>query len=245
MQIQCDCPMTLPDVRLNDRVLHLRVADEPVRLTSNNSPLSCSLPAGWQGLIVMDGAAELSGGDVQVRTMAEATLVKLQVFIDLGDTLIAKVSRPFPWAVLAVADETARCDKALERWYIEQALAGSSAYQAFARQLRNNESYGLVRFLVEQGTHSEKLSALAQRYGVSVSHFRRLCQHALGSAAKPALRGWRAAQALLNMSLEDGSLTDVALEFGYASSSHFSKEIRELVGFSPSSLADITDLSSK
>ena len=47
------------------------------------------------------------------------------------------------------------------------------------------------------------------------------------------------------MSLEDGSLTDVALEFGYASSSHFSKEIRELVGFSPSSLADITDLSSK
>lgn len=230
MQIQSDCPMTLPDVRLNDRVLHLRVADEPVRLTSNNSPLSCSLPAGWQGLIVMDGAAELSGGDVQVRTMAEATLVKLQVFIDLGDTLIAKVSRPFPWAVLAVADETARCDKALERWYIEQALAGSCAYQAFARQLRNNESYGLVRFLVEQGTHSEKLSALAQRYGVSVSHFRRLCQHALGSAAKPALRGWRAAQALLIMSLEDGSLTDVALEFGYASSSHFSKEIRQTAG---------------
>lgn len=245
MQIHRDCPMTLPDVRLIDRVLHLRVADEPVRLTSPHSPLSCSLPAGWQGLIVVDGAVEVSGGDVQVRVMAEATLVKLQVFIDLGDALIDPTLRPFPWAMLAVAVETARCDKALERWYIEEALAGSLAYQAFARQLRNNESYGLVRFLVEQGTHSEKLSALAQRYGVSVSHFRRLCQQALGSAAKPALRGWRAAQALLNMSLEERSLTDVALEFGYASSSHFSKEIRELVGFSPSSLADITDLSSK
>ena len=39
------------------------------------------------------------------------------------------------------------------------------------------------------------------------------------------------------------SLTDVALEFGYASSSHFSKEIRELVGIAPSSLIDITGLS--
>lgn len=47
------------------------------------------------------------------------------------------------------------------------------------------------------------------------------------------------------MSLEDSSLTDVALEFGFASSSHFSKEIRDLVGYSPSSLADITHLSSK
>jgi len=41
------------------------------------------------------------------------------------------------------------------------------------------------------------------------------------------------------------SLTDVALEFGYASSSHFSKEIRELVGVAPSSLIDITRLSSE
>ena len=102
-----------------------------------------------------------------------------------------------------------------------------------------------MRFLLEQGTRSEKLTTLAQRYGVSVSHFRRLCHQALGSAAKPALRGWRTAQALLNMSLGDGSLTDVALEFGFASSSHFSKEIRELVGFTPSSLADITYLPGK
>jgi AraC-like DNA-binding protein len=45
------------------------------------------------------------------------------------------------------------------------------------------------------------------------------------------------------MSLQGGSLTDVALEFGFASSSHFSKEVRELVGFAPSNLADITCLS--
>ncbi|MDT4871476.1 Invasion protein InvF [compost metagenome] len=102
-----------------------------------------------------------------------------------------------------------------------------------------------MRFLLEQGTHSEKLTTLAQRYGVSVSHFRRLCRQALGTATKPALRGRRAARALLNMSLQDGSLTDIALELGFASSSHFSKEIRDLVGFTPSSLADITYLPGK
>jgi AraC-like DNA-binding protein len=194
--------------------------------------------------MVINGAIEVSGS-VQMRPIPEAALVKLQVFIDLGEARAEQHSSQVPWAVLPMAYSTVQSQRAIERWYIGQTMAGSPAYQAFAGVLRNCESYGLVRFLLEQGTHSEKLTALAQRYGVSVSHFRRLCRQALGTAAKPALRGWRTAQALLNMSLRDCSLTDVALEFGFASSSHFSKEIRELVGFTPSSLADITYLPGK
>ncbi len=38
-----------------------------------------------------------------------------------------------------------------------------------------------------------------------------------------------------------GSLTDVALEYGYASSSHFSKEVRELLGVAPSRLLDLVE----
>jgi AraC-like DNA-binding protein len=41
------------------------------------------------------------------------------------------------------------------------------------------------------------------------------------------------------------SLTDVALGLGFASSSHFSTEIKEMVGTAPSSLVDITRLSSE
>jgi AraC-like DNA-binding protein len=234
----------LPQVRSSERVLHLRVVQSPVCLASTQSAPACCLPVGWEGLIAMNGGFELSAS-LRTLPIAQAPLVKLQVFIDLGYGAINQRSSPVAWAAMPVAYPRVESEQALERWYIAQAMAGGVAYQAFASVLRQTESYGLVRFLLEQGTHSEKLTTLAQRYGVSVSHFRRLCRQALGCATKPALRGWRTAQALLNMSLQDGSLTDVALEFGFASSSHFSREIRELVGFTPSSLADITYLPGK
>ncbi|HWT70366.1 MAG TPA: helix-turn-helix domain-containing protein [Pseudomonas sp.] len=244
MHIESSCTTRFPDARSSDRVLHLRVDQSPVYLVSLQSAQTCRLPVGWEGLMAINGAFEIKGR-LQSQSIAQAPLMKLQVFIDLGNALIDQRSSQAPWALLPVAYPSVESERALERWYIAQAMAGGEAWQAFAGVLRHTEHYGLVRFLLEQGTHSEKLAILAQRYGVSVSHFRRLCRQALGTAAKPALRGWRTAQALLNMSLREGSLTDVALEFGFASSSHFSREIRELVGFTPSRLADITYLSGK
>lgn len=234
----------LADVRPDEQVMFVRVAERAVCLTLAGCALGCCLPAGWQGLLAVHGKFETTDG-VQILPMPEACLVKLQVFIDRGDAMIEQSPGPAPWAALPVSFEAIESDKLLERWYIEQALRGGLSYRAFASVLRHHENYWLVQFLLEQGASSEKLVWLAQRYGVSVSHFRRLCRHALGGATKPALRAWRTAQALLSMSLEDRSLTDVALQFGYASSSHFSKDIRELVGFAPSSLADITHLSGK
>ncbi|MCY1441609.1 Invasion protein InvF [compost metagenome] len=97
----------------------------------------------------------------------------------------------------------------------------------------------MVRYLLEQGTGQDSLQMLARRYGVSVSHFRRLCHQALGGATKPALRGWRVARALLESIREGRSLTEVAQNQGYCSSSHFSREVRELLGVAPSQLGDI------
>lgn len=230
-----------PDLR--ERVLYLRVAQSPVRLDAGGLGLDRCLPVGWQGLLVLRDSLQFTGGELHVLPVCAAPLVKLQAFFDMSDAFASQGTEVAPWAVLPVEDEIVGSGERLERWYIEQAMGGTPDYHAVANLLRHHESYGLVRFLLAQGTRSEKLQTLAQRYGVSVSHFRRLCRQALGSAAKPALRGWRTAQALLNMSLQGGSLTDVALEFGFASSSHFSKEVRELVGFAPSNLADITYLS--
>ncbi|MFF7062385.1 helix-turn-helix domain-containing protein [Pseudomonas sp. NPDC008258] len=169
----------------------------------------------------------------------------MQFFIDQGGMPGVQPARSEPWAVLSEGLGQGRAAAGLEPWYLTLALQGEAAYRAFASHLRNSESYKLLGFLLEQGSGSEKLQDLAGRYGVSVSHFRRLCRQALGGAAKSELRGWRTAQALLSMAEGTASLTDVALEFGYASSSHFSKEIRELVGVAPSSLIDITRLSSE
>lgn len=234
----------LPGAPIGERVLYVRVGACPVHLVSLQCASTLCLVSGWEGLIATSGSFAVHGS-WQPLLITEALLVKLQVFIDMSNELIDQPSIQAPWVALPVNYPVVQCERVLERWYIEQAMAGEPSYQAFASMLRHRESYGLVRFLLEQGTHSEKLSALAQRYGVSTSHFRRLCRQALGTAAKPALRGWRTARALLDMSLQERSLTDVALEFGFASSSHFSKEIRELVGFTPSSLADITYLPGK
>ncbi|MGE8152699.1 helix-turn-helix domain-containing protein [Pseudomonas vancouverensis] len=235
---------TFPGARTGERVLYVRVGESPVHLVSLQCVSTVCLPTGWEGLVAASGSFTLSGA-LQFLPIAQTPLVKLQVFIDMGNEPAEHPSVQAPWATLAVKHSAVRCERALERWYIEQAMAEAPGYRAFASQLRHGENYGLIRFLLEQGTRSEKLSALAQRYGVSVSHFRRLCRQALGTATKPALRGWRTARALLDMSLQDRTLTDIALEFGFASSSHFSKEIRELVGFTPSSLADITYLQGK
>ena len=75
--------------------------------------------------------------------------------LDLSDVLIDPQPSPGSWAMLPVSVDTVRSGRALEQWYIAQALGGSPAFQAFAQVLRHSESYGLVRFLLEQGTRSE------------------------------------------------------------------------------------------
>jgi hypothetical protein len=168
VQIESLHAARFPDAGFSERVLYLRVGESPVYLVSVQCAAACCLPIGWEGLIAMDGAFEMTGS-MQSLPIPEAPLVKLQVFIDLGNAMFDQRPGQGPWAALPVAYPAIQSEKALERWYIEQAMTGSVAYQDFASVLRRTESYGLVRFLLEQGTHSEKLATLAQRYGVSVA----------------------------------------------------------------------------
>lgn len=220
------------------RVLNSR---QPLCLAHGDHTEQWCLPAGWKGLLAARPGLRVISGRAYVLPLPRLSLVKLQFFIDqafpparrtVGVPCVGMMREPDHHE-----PETAR---SLETWFIDQALQGASDYRRFAQLLRGGESYCLLGFLLEEGSKSAKLHDLASRYGVSVSHFRRLCHQALGGAAKPELREWRTARALLTMVERAHSLTDVALEFGYASSSHFSKDIRELVGVAPSSLIDIT-----
>lgn len=223
------------------RVSFMRAGDAGVCLSLDELMVCWYLPPGWQGLVVGRSALKVVSGGWSSAALPGTCLMKLQVFIDMG--VAFERDRPYaqPWAALPMPLAAGRSRACLERWYLDRALRDDPDYQSFAGVLRQSASYWLVRFLLEQGTASEKLIGLARRYGVSVSHFRRLCHQALGGAAKPELRDWRAAKALLRMIRGGGSLTDVALEYGYASSSHFSKEVRELLGVAPSRLLDIVE----
>lgn len=203
----------------------------------------CHLPAGWQGLLGVHGGLRLCSGAAQVWPVPQAVLVKLQFFIDQAMPVPGHLSAGQPLGWLAAASQHPH--GSLQGWYVMQALQGGADYQAFAQALRRWESYQLVRFLHEQSVLGTKVQALAARYGVSISHFRRLCHQALGTGGKTELRDWRAARALLAVADGPTSLTDVALEHGYASSSHFSRDIRQMLGVMPSSLVDITRLPSQ
>ncbi|KPA90820.1 MULTISPECIES: helix-turn-helix domain-containing protein [Pseudomonas] len=233
--------MTCPGGVSAQRVSFVRAGDAGACLACDESMVGGYLPPGWQGLVVGRNALRVVSGDWCSAALPGTCLMKLQVFIDMGVTVERDRPCAQPWAVLPMPPAVSRSRACLERWYIERALRDDPDYRRFASVLRQSASYWLVRFLLEQGTASEKLIGLARRYGVSVSHFRRLCHQALGGAAKPELRDWRAAKALLRMIRGGGSLTDVALEYGYASSSHFSKEVRELLGVAPSRLLDLVE----
>lgn len=228
------------------QVFALRVGGQGVEFALPDQAWAFDLPPGWTGLLAVRTALQVRTGTAQQIASArrsKVNLPKLQVFIDRACPG-TQAQPPARWASLHVPGEYLDCPQAFERWYVAQSMIGSDQYRRFASWLRRSECYQVVSFLLEEVGCGGKLCDLAARYGVSISHFRRLCHQALGSAAKPQLRGWRTAQALLALS-PGKTLTDISLTFGYASPSHFSKEIRDLLGVAPSSLHDITRLSSK
>ena len=117
----------LPD--LGERVLHLRVAQAPVQLNAARLGRSHCLPVGWEGLVVQRDSLRFSGGKLHVTPVCEATLVKLQAFLDMSDALVDVGQRldALPWALLPVVGETVRSPQRLERWYIGQAMDGTEA----------------------------------------------------------------------------------------------------------------------
>lgn len=105
--------------------------------------------------------------------------------------------------------------------------------------VRNVESYWIAHFLLSQvmnedkESDSHKISNASKIYGVSESYFRKLCHHAFTRGPKKQLRLWRAAHSVLQLIEKDSSIGAIAGNNGYASSSHFSSEIKSLFGITP------------
>ncbi|WP_080971103.1 helix-turn-helix domain-containing protein [Burkholderia cepacia] len=135
-----------------------------------------------------------------------------------------------------------RTRKNFEQYIIAQHITATAEWIAFCDHIRALETYGIARFLLcESVDRDVRLEKLAKRYGLSPSHFRRLCRTTLGQGAKHQLRNWRLARSLLDMVDRSAPLTTVALNNGYASSSHFSSEVRSMLGVKPSELTTLPE----
>ncbi|EFC4873405.1 hypothetical protein [Escherichia coli] len=100
--------------------------------------------------------------------------------------------------------------------------------------LRCTEGYNLVRFLYKKSSKDITLTLieLGKQYGLSYSHFRRLCKQALCGHVKTNICNWRMAKTILECIENKDDITTAALRNGYASSSHFSHEVKIKMGFS-------------
>ncbi|AZN35889.1 helix-turn-helix domain-containing protein [Iodobacter ciconiae] len=215
-------------------------ADCSLKLSWDGQSVSAVLPAGWRGALALDRLRlEVVRGTARCQEVRLLVLAKLQAFIDESQNAAPAARDVLRWASASLDVSPFGGRRAAEGWLLRQSLSGQEDALQLVSLLRRTECYWLVRFLLAESSAGGKVHELGERYGVSYSHFRRLCHSALGHAVKTELRDWRMARSLLEVAQSQQSLTAIALKHGYASSSHFSNEIRELLGVSPRGLSNM------
>ncbi|WP_230492700.1 helix-turn-helix domain-containing protein [Martelella alba] len=218
----------------------LKTGEQECRLQfqSGNTASYLDLVRHWHGILLLNKVqVEVVSGSVAQQALPLFALVKLQVFIDESKQVQLKYEQQRVWECIALDKYPHIVNfNDVERWLLTQCHSRTSEMALLANFLRRTEWYWLIRYLLNESVNHAKLNELGARYGLSYSHFRRLCRNALGNSAKNEMRGWRIARALLDVVEEDQTLTQVAMRYGYASSSHLSNDIRDAFGVSPRGL---------
>ena len=228
----------------------LEVGDQGLSLQAAPGKVDwfCSFVPGWRGLFLLDqSACRVVAGSALCKTGDISLLAKLQAFLDEDRGIEIRPAADAVHVVSLQADGMAGLSdrRATESWFLGMLFRAEPVLASISALLRRLECYSLVRFLLAYSADKENLRVLAERYGVSYTHFRRLCNYALGGSAKAELNNWRLARSLLELAAGRSSVTEVALKHGYASGSHFSNDVRGQVGVSPRVLSDILKLAVK
>ena len=195
------------------------------------------------------GILGFSGRHIQVKSGSAAVLAadfislsKLQAFIDVALN-VAERNRGNDWyGFTSLRYRKTLSPRLFESWLITQNVRRCEASDRIISLLRNTEWYWIVRFLLEAEQGEMSLKELGAKYGLSVSHFRRLSKAALGNSTKEEMCHWRLARALLDLMENGGSITDVALKHGYSSLSHFSNEVKTVLGLPPRDIRNSLNL---
>ncbi|MBZ2397922.1 helix-turn-helix domain-containing protein [Erwinia amylovora] len=115
----------------------------------------------------------------------------------------------------------------------------------FLNFIRRIENYWISHFLLSQllkedkDSSADRLYNASKSYGVSESYFRKLCHNTFSRGPKKQLRIWRASHSALQLIEKDNSIATIAGNNGYASSSHFSSEIKSIFGIRPREFKDL------
>lgn len=169
-------------------------------------------------------------------------LSKLLAFVDLAASVEVEDKRKPFLDVIELTNPDFFCDKdQTEKWFLTEYFKRNTKYIALHDLLRRMEHYSLVRYLLDGTETNLSLHDLGKMYGLSYSHFRRLCKNALGGKVKTELCSWRMARCILDIIEGKDDMTTIAHKYGYSSSSHFSAEVRNRLGITPRELCRRVD----
>lgn len=157
--------------------------------------------------------------------------MKLCAFLDQSTGVDFSGGSASQSAIVRIEDDIGA--KNIERWLISAVLERDPSVELLLALIRTLEPYRLVRFLLREHAQAKTVATLGERYGLSKSHFNRLCRQVLGNGVKHELRLWRAAEAMLDVFDRREAMTTIAYGHGFSSPSHFSREIKQLFGISP------------
>lgn len=221
---------------------------EIVCIIRNSEQGTLTLQNEWRGLIAMDAMAfKINKGKLRFFEIDLMKMAKLQVFIDYALAKVETVvSDDLCWATFPENIKHLNPDE-MEYWLLNQAMHPHESTYALIQFLRKTECYNLVHFLLSAtDDNNQCLQNLCVRYGLSAAHFRRLSRNALGHTTKVTLREWRMTKAVLAFINDPQNMTDVAFAHGYSSLSHFSNDVKKMLGMTPRALRkSILDMAMK
>ncbi len=201
----------------------------------NKPPVIFELEKGTSGLLACEGKTEhLYYNGAVLTPLSFQQLCKLQAFIDeslcYAQSTAEERSCGF-WPLSTPFSVSNDSELTLDFYFLSQFLSGMEMGEV-STILRQSEEYALIRYLLQVSDTQSNLDSISARYGLSPSHFRRLMRNALGNGVKAELKKWRLTRALLASFQDEKRLTDTAMNYGYASLSHFSTEVKKLFGMS-------------
>lgn len=207
-------------------------------VSQNDCCARLHLAAGEAGMFAVKSRKVLiESGSVQGVELKVIAMAKLQAFIDAGSRTAGQTKKKetlFGFSRYRRPEELSR--KKFEYWLISQSVKQCQGMDNIVQLIRDNECYWIVNYLLTRSDEYKSLREIGGRYGLSVSHFRRLSKSALGNTAKVEMCDWRLIRAILDIMDDEHNLTAIAMKHGYASLSHFSGDVKNRFGIPPRDL---------
>ncbi len=202
--------------------------------TGNDTAQKAKLGSSGQIIACVPRTWVTINSERRYRTIDENRLCRMLAFMDAAlPAAHGPSASGNNYCIQDIPDEIVNNDEsAIEHWLALEVMRGNGD-NALIHHLRRLEAYTLIGYLLQAPVDSAHLNELCIRYGLSYSHFRRLCHRALGCSVKPRLREWRAARTMLDLMVSENPVLAIALDNGYSSASHISNEIKQLFGITP------------